>query len=125
GARVGAGLQADVVLLDGEARAGAAQGLPAGDHGRLAPALRVEDLADDPRVDLLAAEGDGHAVADGLAGLGEEAGVDDHLAWSPVPAPGDDVVAGPRRVAEEGLGGNRVRQARHADPEIGRASCRG
>jgi len=33
--------------------------------------LRVEDLADDPCGDLLAAEGKGDGVADGLAGLGE------------------------------------------------------
>src|SRR5262249_41077749 len=75
GACVGAGPQADVVLLHGEARGGAAEGLPAGEQDRLPESLRVESLADDPCADLLAAEGEGDGVADGLAGLGEEAGV--------------------------------------------------
>lgn len=78
--RAGARAQRDVVGGRSQAAVGAGERLPVGEHGEPAVA-GVEDLADDPHGDVLAAEVDGDGVADLRSGNGKEVGGYVNLAW--------------------------------------------
>src|SRR5262249_13832071 len=101
GRRARARAEPDVVDGRGQTAAGAGERLPIGEQGEPTVA-GVEDLADDPDGDVVAAEIHGDRVADRLAGYGEEVGGHIDLARAVEPAPADQVVAGPACITAEG-----------------------
>src|SRR5712692_2113005 len=68
----------------------------------------VVSLADHAELQGLAVGGPGEAVADLEMGVVKQAGRRENLAWGRVPAPCDDQIAQPRRVAAEQLRVDRV-----------------
>src|ERR1022692_9520 len=121
GPRAGAWPQLDGVVRGHDACGGAAECLPAGVQGG---PVRVVDLASDPGGDWPAAHGQGEPVAYVQADLGEEFGVDVHLAGGVVPVAADHRPVQPGRIAVIGHDVQVRQTAGHADRVDHRAVVR-
>src|SRR6202042_1757498 len=114
GLRADAGPQPDVVLRGREG--GRATEGPRGSENVWQ--IRVVDLADDAGPDQAAIDAEGHVVADGQSGVGEEGCVDVDLACPAAPAPAAHVPAEPCGVA--GVGGDVQRDLQPGHTDAGR-----